>query len=125
MRTIVVGQMTTIAGVQQIGVWFRFPVVGANRIAYYAKVQAAAQPQAPGDYAGADLAEVSALQSGTFAERAGFLDVIDPTSTLPQIQTRLVNIYTPAALAFKNADDAGLANWASSYNGTTWTMKVA
>jgi hypothetical protein len=123
MRTIVVGRLTTQNGITSIPVWFRFPVVGAARQAYYA---GSVTPQAPGDYANADSAELAAFQSGQWIERAGFNDVIDPTSTLAQIQTRLVNLYNIAKPANKSADDTALADWASSFDGvSTWTMKSA
>lgn len=122
MRTIVVGTIQTSVGIQQVNVWFRFPATGARK-AYYAKANGAYQPQAPGDYAVADTAEIGQFQDGSFVEQAGFKDVIDPTSTLTTIQTRLVNIYNAAKTAWQAGDDATLSRWASSYDGTTWTMK--
>jgi hypothetical protein len=122
MRTIVVGPLNTTNGIQQIAVWFRFPASGARQT-YYAKQQASSQPVAPGDYSGVDSAEVTALQSGSFVERQGFFDVIDPTATLANIQARLVNIYNAASTAFTAADNSTLARWASSFDGTTWSMK--
>jgi hypothetical protein len=124
MREIVVGPINTIAGVQFLNVWFRFPVVAARQ-PYYGTLQTAYNPTAPGDYANADLAEVSAFRTGAWVERAGFQDVIDPTSTLVQIQTRLANLYGAAAAQFLSGDNATLARWNSSWDGTTWTMKSA
>lgn len=122
MRTIVVGRLATLNGITTIPVWFRFPVVGTARQTYYS---GSFTPQAPGDYAGADSTEVAAFQNGTWIERSGFNDVIDPSSTLAQIQTRLTNLYSAATTANKAADDTALADWASSYNGTVWSMKSA
>lgn len=124
MRLIVVGPIVTQGGIQQLNVWFRFPVIVARQ-PYYTRLQASSQPTAPGDYAGADATETSDFQAGRYTERAGFFDVIDPTASLATIQTRLVNIYTAAASASKAFDDAELARWGSSYDGTSWSMKTA
>lgn len=124
MREIVVGARQTNAGVQTLAVWFRFPVIAARQ-PYYQHIQGAVAPLAPGDYAAADSAEVTALQNGQWIERSNFLDVIDPTSSIPQIETRLQNIYAAASTAQKAADDSALANWASSWDGATWTLKSA
>lgn len=122
MRTIVVGKISTQAGISSINVWYRFPIVGAARQVVYAGSFA---PAAPGDYTGVDQPEISLFQSGAWIERAGFVDVLDPSSTVAQIQTRLVNIYNVAKAASKAVDDAALADWGSSFDGTTWTMKTA
>lgn len=124
MRTIVVGPIANNRGLQTVSVWFRFPCTGARKT-YYGSVNKNNQPQAPGDYAGVDSAEVTALQNGDFVEQVGFQDVIDPTSPLATIQTRLVNIYANCNTAFKAADDVTFARWASGFDGTTWTMKSA
>jgi hypothetical protein len=125
MRLIVVGQVRNLQGLQQINVWFRFPVVGASRIAYYQKAQGGYVPQALGDYSGADSAEVAAFQNGTYLEGLGFFDMIDPLSTVAQIQARLVSLYNTAKAANKAADDTLLADAGSAWDGTTWTMKSA
>lgn len=127
MRQIVVGQLVTNAGIQQISVWYRFPITGASRQAYFAKAQAGYSPAAPGDYAstGADQAEIAAFQAGQWIERAFFADVIDPTASLAQIQARLANIYNAAAAAETSLDNSQLARWGSSWDGTSWTMKSA
>jgi hypothetical protein len=127
VREIVAGRRQTNAGVQTIQVWFRFQVSPAARQAYYKTQQAGYQPQAPGDYAagGADVAEVAAFQNGLWVERAGFTDVIDPTSNAAAIQTRLQNLYAAANTDQTSVDNAALANWGSSWDGTTWSMKSA
>lgn len=122
MREIVVGPINTDRGIQTVNVWFRFPATGARQT-YYAKLNANYGGQAPGDYAGADAAEATAFHDGSFVERPGFVDVIDPTSTLATIKTRLQNIYAAASTAFTNADNATLSRWATSWDGTTWTDK--
>lgn len=122
MRQIVVGPLTTAQGIQAIQVWFRFPIPAARQ-AYYAGVQPNYSPLGPGDYANADLAELNLFRTGQWVERAGFSDVIDPTSSLATIQARLVNLYTAAATTYVANDNALLARWDSSYDGTAWTMK--
>lgn len=124
MREIVVGQLQTVYGIQTISVWFRF-AVPAQRQAFYTTLQTGFTPAAPGAYTGADSAEVNLFRTGAWVERAGFQDVIDPTSTLAQIQTRLQNLYGSANTAFVNSDNASLARWDSSWDGTTWTMNSA
>jgi hypothetical protein len=122
MRLIVVGQLLADHGITQINVWFRFPVIAARQ-PYYQKLQGNYLPMAPGDYAGADSAEMPGFTNGQFVERAGFEDTIDPTSTLAQIKTRLVNIYAAASGDFKSQDDAALSRWGPAYDGTTWADK--
>lgn len=124
MREIVVGPITNKAGVQYLNVWFRFSVPAARQ-AYYTSLNASYKAQAPGDYAGADVAEVNLFQTGQWVELSGFQDVIDPTSTLVEVQTRLQNLYAAADTQFISNDNAGLAHWDSSWDGTTWTMKAA
>lgn len=122
MRQIVVGPLATAQGIQTIQVWFRFAVPAARQ-AYYTTVQPNYNPLAPGDYASADLAEINLFRTGQWVERSGFQDVIDPTSNLATIQTRLVNLYTAASSAYVANDNSLLARWDSSYDGSTWTMK--
>lgn len=124
MRQIVVGQLTKANGIQTINVWFRF-AVPVGRQPFYTKLQASTQPQAPGDYAAADAQEVTDIQTGKFVERSGFLDVIDPSSTLATIKARLVNIYNAASPDFVSVDDASLSRWGTNWNGTVWTDKSA
>lgn len=125
MRQIVVGQLTKgQGGVQQVNVWFRFPVP-AQRQAYYTTLQASFTPSAPGDYANADLAEINQFRTGQFFERPNFFDVVDPTSTLAQIKARLVNIYAAAATQVATDDTAALSRWATAYDGTVWADKSA
>jgi hypothetical protein len=124
MRQIVVGPLTTVLGIQTINVWFRF-AVPAQRQAYYATAAVNYNPAAPGDYAGVDSGETSLFRTGSWVERANFQDVIDPTATLVQIQTRLQNLYTAALAQFVANDNAALARWDSSWDGTTWAMKSA
>lgn len=122
MRQIVVGRTTVLNGVSSINVWFRFPVVGAARQSSYAGTYT---PQAPGDYPGVDGAEVTAFQNGSWIERSNFTFVLDPAFSVATIQASLASIYNTAKASNKAADDAALANWASSYDGTAWTMKSA
>lgn len=122
MRQIVVGPITTNQGIQTIQVWFRFPVPAARQ-AYYASFQGGYTPLAPGDYAVVDQAELNLFRTGQWVERAGFSDVIDPTSNIATIQARLVNLYTAAAAQQLANDNALLARWDSSYDGAAWTLK--
>lgn len=128
MRQVVAGVRGKGAGgIQQLNVWFRFPVP-AGRQPFYAAMNATYTPQAPDSngsnaYTGGDAAEVTSLRNGSWIERPGFYIVIDPTMTATQIETMLQNIYTSAASSVQADDTAALANYASSWDGTTWVLK--
>lgn len=128
MREIVAGVRGTGAGgVQQLNVWFRFSVPVARQ-PYYAAMNGSYVPQAPDSNGGntyssaPDQAEIAAFKNGSWIERPGFYIVIDPTETTAQIGTHLVNIYNAAATAVGQQDTAALANYATSYDGTSWTI---
>lgn len=137
MREIVVGQMGVgPGGIQLVNVWFRV-AVPAQRQPFYAAARSAYVPLAPDSNGGNaytrvdapnginDPAEVTAFRNGTWLELSGFYDVVDPTSNLAAIQTRLQNIYAKSASTQGTADTAALANWASDWDGTAWHMKFS
>ena len=128
MRQIVVGRTpVSTRGIKRVPVWFRYqvPAGNTNRVAYYAKLQANTQSQAPGDYAGADSPEVTALQRGEWVEEFGFEDVLDPTLTAVQAEARLVNLYNAAKADWLADDNAEMAFYATSFDGTAWSTKSA
>lgn len=129
MRQIVAGQRGKGAGgIQQLNVWFRFPVP-AQRQPFYKAMNAGYVPQAPDSAGGnayastADAAEKTAFQAGTWIERPGFYIVIDPTMTAQQIEAMLQNIYNAAAPVVAADDAAALANYASSWDGNAWSLQ--
>lgn len=129
MRQVVAGVRGKGAGgIQQLNVWFRFPVP-AGRQAFYKAMNASYFPQAPDSLggnaytSGGDAAEVTAFKNGTWIERPGFYIVIDPTMTAGQIETMLANIYNAAAPVVAADDTSALQNYASSWDGTTWTLQ--
>ena len=129
MREIVIGQETTgPGGISIVNVWFRVPVP-AQRQPFYAAQNAGWTPLAPDSTGGkaysstSDQAEIAAFRGGSFVELSGFYVVRDPTWTDAQLGSVLVNVYNAAVTSTQNADASLLNRWATSWDGTSWTIK--
>jgi hypothetical protein len=119
----ITGQNENIPGLQVLHFWFRFPVTDQNRQAFYKTVQGNASPQAPGDYTGADIQEVSDFRAGLFFERAGF-DILDTTAG-QDITARLTRLYALAQTGTTAGDNATNQYYGTYYDGTSWHVKSA
>lgn len=126
MRPFVAGVTadSPLPGLKVLNFWMRFPITDPGRVGFYAKVQATASPQAPGDYGNADAAEVADYRAGKFVERLGF-DIIDSTAG-QDIEARLTRLYALAQTAVAGADDVSLQFYGSYVDsGGAWHITKA
>lgn len=123
MRTIVIGETTVQDDSRLTGqAWFRYPVPD-SRVAHYAQQNEKAQLSAPGDYNGADQAEVGQLQTGKFVEvLVGEQDRFDPSVGLPMMQAGIAHLYQLAYTAWLKREDERFAYYGTSFDGTVWSM---
>lgn len=134
MRQVVAGVRGKGAGgVQQLNVWFRFPVPVARQ-PYYASMNSAYTPQAPDSNGGKkydtvdapnginDPQEIVDIRAGKFAENPSFAWIVDPTETDAQTAQHILNVYNSAAAQVLVDDTAALKNYATYYDGS-WHLK--
>lgn len=117
MRKVVIESIAVSSdGTMGGRVYFRYPVPAARQSLY---ANPTLTPEAPGDYAGAHADELTALRNGEWYERLSPNQRSFPTSTpVATLQEAIVQDYEIAEAAFQAADNARLAYYGSSWDGT-------